>query len=779
MNLRNFYTTYLRIIVGTLSSLFCFVTAFHIPISFLHMLPFCISVAWFLLFLYEKKGQVIGDRALLICLLILGIQALLFRTWIPDAIDSIIYYIQKELMNVHVLSETDLYVPTEQFYALTPFFSLCTVLLTCLLVLFIERFRFSILPILLTIPLVESGLYFGAVPKYYYFFPYVIFLILSLSLIRFRKKAIPKGFFSVFTILLSICFFLANGLLHTISYERPRKWNQIRNSIILQDYEQLSELLGFTISSPFSSSYSGINAGNLKGLGNKSKSSKTALIVSMPSSLSTVYLKGYVGTEYTKNQWTVQPEQTFQKKLPIFYENTSSTLKLSPLDYLSIEQNSGFIYQEEITITPKSADKNYAYVPYTMLPNDSISQVQDLYYTPKTRNSYTIPYGTEKGVAPITTSIFGQKTTISEFQSLVPNTDYSSYLELRTAYSEYADTYKEMPSSIQEELQEATKEIQTYASEHNVSYIEATYWYFTQSGAYTYTLQPGRTPHNTDATLYFLNESHKGYCVHFASAATLILRNLGIPARYVEGYIIPPTTVAKGTYDSSTNQYTFSVPVSNAHAWTEYYISGKGWTILDATPSSYYESLEQEETTTTETQSTTSTTKEHESTTEVETTTTASSDSTSTSTTTTKEETKETFSFSDSLKNLSAELKVFLEVILILSLLFLLLVFRRQWNLYARHKSFHQKENNQAAIAMLEWLFYLFTLKPPSNAEQNIITSRMKPLLDQAKYSQHTITKEELSEIEKLIKITEKRAKKQLPFSKRFFHQFLSKKTLR
>lgn len=766
MNLRNFYATYMRIIVGTLSSLFCFITAFHIPISFLSLLPYCLITAWILLFLYEKKGQLFGDCTLLLSLLVVGIFALVFRSWIPDAIDSITYYIQKELINLNVLSETELYIPTEQFYALDPFFRLCTVLLSCLLVLFIQRFSFAILPILLTIPLVESGLYYGAVPKYYYFFPYVIFFIVSLSLFRFRKKAIPKGFFSVFTILLVFCLFLSSVLLDTFSYERPRKWDQIRNSIILQDYDRLSELIGFTIPFSLSKSYTSINAGNLKDLGNKSKSSKTALTISMPASLSIVYLKGYVGTEYKKNQWNVQAEHSFQQKLPYFYEQSPESLTLSPLDYLAMEQNYNSNYQEEMTITPKAANKNYAYVPYTMLPNDVLSQVQDLYYTPKTRDSYTIPYGTQKGTTPISLSF--------------PSND----LELKNAYSNYISTYTKIPSSVKKELAKATIDIKNYALEHDVSYIEAISWYFNQSGMYTYTLQPGAIKRELDATLYFLTESHKGYCVHFASATTLLLRNLGIPARYVEGYMIRPTTIATGTYDEKKNLYTFSVPVSDAHAWTEYYVEGKGWIVFDTTPSSDDETSLQVETTTSQSTQTTSTTTDQETTTE--TVNTASTTDTSPESTTTsstvlpnKEKEENTFFLSLIQNRFQRELKAILIGVLVFVALFLLLLLRRYYHLYIRYKSFHQKDNNLSAIAMLEWLFYLFTLKPPSNAEKEIIQSRMKPLLDRAKYSQHVITNEELLEIEKLIWITERKTRKHLPFSRRFFHQFLSRKTLR
>ena len=98
-----------------------------------------------------------------------------------------------------------------------------------------------------------------------------------------------------------------------------------------------------------------------------------------------------------------------------------------------------------------------------------------------------------------------------------------------------------------------------------------------------YDKMTGRMPSNKkDFAKWFLEDSDTGYCVHFATAATVLLRAAGVPARYVTGYA---TTV-----DSGGNA---SVRAMDAHAWTEFYMPGVGWVILEATPPA----LEQEETT--------------------------------------------------------------------------------------------------------------------------------------------------------------------------------------
>ena len=54
-----------------------------------------------------------------------------------------------------------------------------------------------------------------------------------------------------------------------------------------------------------------------------------------------------------------------------------------------------------------------------------------------------------------------------------------------------------------------------------------------------YNPQVGRFPKNQNFAEYFLFEKHEGYCVHFATAAVLLMRMYGIPARYATGFAIP------------------------------------------------------------------------------------------------------------------------------------------------------------------------------------------------------------------------------------------------
>ena len=76
--------------------------------------------------------------------------------------------------------------------------------------------------------------------------------------------------------------------------------------------------------------------------------------------------------------------------------------------------------------------------------------------------------------------------------------------------------------------------------------------------------------------------SHKGFDVQYATAATLMFRYYGIPARYVEGFLITPED-AKG----ATPGQALSVGRERAHAWCEIYVDGIGFVPLEVTPEFY------------------------------------------------------------------------------------------------------------------------------------------------------------------------------------------------
>ena len=95
----------------------------------------------------------------------------------------------------------------------------------------------------------------------------------------------------------------------------------------------------------------------------------------------------------------------------------------------------------------------------------------------------------------------------------------------------------------------------------------------------TYSLSPGRVPFGSDVIENFLFDSRKGFCVHYASAATLLLRRLGVPARYVSGYTVDPDQFKKNPDGS----YMAAVLDRNGHAWVEVFMDHAGWIPIEVT----------------------------------------------------------------------------------------------------------------------------------------------------------------------------------------------------
>ena len=90
--------------------------------------------------------------------------------------------------------------------------------------------------------------------------------------------------------------------------------------------------------------------------------------------------------------------------------------------------------------------------------------------------------------------------------------------------------------------------------------------------AYFYTLRPPAMPEDGIDTLLF--EEKRGFCAHYAGAATFVFRAAGIPARVVVGY--------QGGDAGAGDDYLI-VRQYDAHAWVEVYLNGQGWVRVDPT----------------------------------------------------------------------------------------------------------------------------------------------------------------------------------------------------
>jgi len=89
---------------------------------------------------------------------------------------------------------------------------------------------------------------------------------------------------------------------------------------------------------------------------------------------------------------------------------------------------------------------------------------------------------------------------------------------------------------------------------------------------FTYSLENSK---GRDPLAEFLFVTKRGYCEYFASAMAVLLRTQGIPARVVTGF-------QSGYYNDVSGAWVMRA--SDAHAWVEAWIEGRGWVTFDPTP---------------------------------------------------------------------------------------------------------------------------------------------------------------------------------------------------
>jgi len=89
---------------------------------------------------------------------------------------------------------------------------------------------------------------------------------------------------------------------------------------------------------------------------------------------------------------------------------------------------------------------------------------------------------------------------------------------------------------------------------------------------YRYTLSPPALNNNSLDQFFFSTKA--GFCEHYASSFTFLMRAAGIPARLVLGYL-------GGEYNQQGNYY--SIYQRDAHAWSEVWLQGQGWVRIDPT----------------------------------------------------------------------------------------------------------------------------------------------------------------------------------------------------
>ncbi len=93
-----------------------------------------------------------------------------------------------------------------------------------------------------------------------------------------------------------------------------------------------------------------------------------------------------------------------------------------------------------------------------------------------------------------------------------------------------------------------------------------------------YTTSVPRTPRNQDPVDWLLFDLKQGFCNYYATAEVVLLRAVGVPARWAVGY-----GQGQNTADENSPLATYSIRYENSHSWPEVYFPGYGWIEFEPT----------------------------------------------------------------------------------------------------------------------------------------------------------------------------------------------------
>ena len=287
-----------------------------------------------------------------------------------------------------------------------------------------------------------------------------------------------------------------------------------------------------------------------------------------------MYLRGFVGEQCQKDGWKALSEQSYYEAKDLFYwleqDGFCSIGQLGKANELISEEQKDNV----ISIKMKDADSRYAYIPYEIKSNVTNGKVWGgSFITPtKMRRLKNYEYlsglPAVKSWTDIAAKIFIKSESTEDFtRYLIDESYYNKYVYEKNTYLS-----KEDRLLLKKYIGESGNQ-----SRGHIDYkmaIEGIRKYLDEQFIYTENLGP-KVEKNQSALEEFL-VSKKGYDVQFATAATLMFRYYGIPARYVEGYLITPQDI-----EQIKSEENIQIPLQNAHAWTEIYIDGSGFVPIE------------------------------------------------------------------------------------------------------------------------------------------------------------------------------------------------------
>lgn len=413
-----------------------------------------------------------------------------------------------------------------------------------------------------TFPLPELCLYFGMVPESF-FFGLLAASWCGAAAADISRMSIfsDKGADKIFTkisaqsglaaaVIMLISFMGASLYAKAVDFKRPDSVKEFRNGVVLYMRDFSWDKLYRDIKESVFPEDNGklTHDGKLGNTESVEFTGKNMLEVTLPADCGGLYLKGFTGVNYTGSRWEKGAE------LPRLETDLTSPEFFSARVLKRIDDFSA-LRSKNVIIRNTGISAGVKYYPVNaagLLETDGVRRRYGVYFPEGDWRSVVISRG---GDIPLEEGMAADELAMREYA-------YRYCLDVPETFTAHEEFFEGFEGGSEADI---------------LRYIRKGL-----SDRCEYVLESGKKPFGADFAQWFLTDNKKGSCTHFASAAALLCRSMGIPARYCEGFVIKEEDVQ--SFPETDGYTTVSVPDSRAHAWVEVYIDGYGWLSYEATP---------------------------------------------------------------------------------------------------------------------------------------------------------------------------------------------------
>lgn len=565
LKISDFIGKSLIISLGIIATVCGFIDMFNIPASKVAVSIFTICITFLLMTTSRAKHKHLAMIGIFITVILL-----ILINW--NGIKCGIYFIANRIIDAYNyyagITESDMFIidfGKPIFFSSTKqsvTFTLCMIIIEYAYILVTASVYkvFSSIHILLSVGITFVGLFLGLFPGTVWTILMIAYYILCVMYGRNRHIYIRRMIFMTGIITVVTLF--------TLIIARPKNYDENKYLKYREMLENIAQKFNLDISSDTESvssdgkssmAYGGINGGRLGNVDEVKNTGLEMLRVNMAQTDNNIYLKGFVGNEYDRNKWTEINTDNLKGLVDItgIMGGRSNSLVT---DYDYIEEFYEGKPADKFEIRYLKDQRKYRYMPYYV----------NQYYSD---NEKEMRLSTDYSIGNEVFNVYD--ISLDEAINMIKDDEIS--LE---EFSEFTNISCGISDEVAEVLAKEMMDSPVYdgTAASLIDCIKYVQKYLSANAIYT--LSPGALDKGDDFIVDFLTVKKAGYCTSFASAGVMMFRYMGIPARYVEGYVI--TSSDQTRLDNGEVQAI--VKDESAHAWPEIYIAGLGFVPVEVTP---------------------------------------------------------------------------------------------------------------------------------------------------------------------------------------------------